>query len=200
MNTDDLTIIIKNLLRISPITAVGTQLALSQPHSLVLYTPHALIPYRQDQMVPIGYHDEVEQRKRVIEDALRKGVRLDYGKMDDQAYRHSSDNEGITEMLQDMYRELDAAVESGEYNEIEMCAEGVLGMIRSTIHPKRTDLLREGVERIKKGYNTYITHAEKEEVLARKQGNEELGDYFLETIDLAEEHVRELQDILQQCT
>ena len=189
MDTENLGNAVGWLLRFYPIVAIGTEIA--------VYHHRALVPYGKHEIAVYERPDAVAKRKERIEEALRYGVRFDYKGMEERA-QGQQDPEGITETVQEMYRDLEIAVEEGEYEEIEANAESLIGIARSTIEHNHllNGLLREVIETVKKGYDAYVRKAEGEEYKIRKKGDTQRADYLLECITDAEERVSELEEFL----
>ena len=138
MDSENLSTIVGYLLRVCPIVAIGTK-----GTELALYQPYALVPYENHQMISYEMHNAVEERRKRIEDALRYGIRFDYKGMKEKA-QGQQDTQGVTAIVQEMYTDLETAIEEGEYEEVEMHAESLMGIARSTIetNPLLKGLLR----------------------------------------------------------
>src|SRR3989338_4052707 len=105
----------------------------------------------------------------------------------------------IRYMIQELYHELDNAVETGHYEEIKLHAESLLGVADLTLrpHPELHDLLEDAIEKTERAYRTYVKKAEVEEGRVRKEGYLELADQYLENIGAAEEQAAILNRILK---
>jgi len=191
VDAENLSTIVGYLLRVCPIVAIGTEIA--------VYHPRALVPYGKHEIAVYERPDAVAKRKERIEEALRYGVRFDYKGMEERAQKHH-DSEGITATIKDMYKDLETAVEEGEYEEIEAGAEAIIGIARSAIksNPLLKESLQEVIGKVKEGYKMYVKRAEGEEDATRKEGDIQRADYLIDCMGYADDRINELKIILKK--
>ncbi len=147
-------------------------------------------------------YQEIQRDRETVVAVLETAVRDTYAlqKYEESRASYIRPEEGIKtelkEMLQDFYLELDAAVATGVYEEIQFQADSLLGMAELTLRPDPDchDLLEEAVERVERAYRTYAQTAEQKE---RDQGHLELAEMYLGNIGAAEEQADILGTIVR---
>ncbi len=149
---------------------------------------------------------EIRRDQEIIAGVLEIAVQIGYGPQAGSKPRPEvfTREEGVKRhignMLQDLYQELDAAVETGIYEEVKLYAESLLGVADLTLRPNPEfhDLLEEALEKTERAYRAYVKKAEVKEGKAIENDFVKLADKYQRDLANAENEIRTLGKILKQ--